>query len=1165
MKKGAQPTTESWDCRPYHLGTTQEVCELQNYGTEDYYYFSVRGFVGGNFTLSWEWTTDDETAWKRVTVVSYAYDDIYSPSLGEPPSVHVEVYPHVGAQLSPSRASRIYFGGFGQTILMQDNKTADQDFRKKYFDYDGWGQLVKEWRPVFSPSYGYKRNGSDLTSLQFGFSYAYDRQGRIKRVTNPDGTFREIIYGGDASTLSVTTHDENGNKFVGVINKYGEVINKQSWTAAVLLEYAYVFDAAGRMTKATDPLGISNTYHYFADGNLKRVITQVSDWQYARTVGGKISQITRANGATITFGYDDHGRVISREENPGSQCGAGSYRKYTYTYDSGGSEFLGRLSKIHGTKHYMTFEYNAQGQVAKKTLYSKENRDSRYNKYVGYQLWNHYKYKIVPRGGRLVATIKPINADVDLYVKIGSQPTSTSYDCRPYYGGSNQETCIIDVRGLDTNVYVSVQGYQAGNYDLTITHDMVDEEAESVANSIMSSEAFYLATGEVLSESFSSGQHIDYKFDEVGQIYDITVDSARQDQLHISRSGYNGIGYHSDGSVRALDGILYNNISGSLKFNRSFSVSDYLGGYLNEIKTNFANQPQWEISYTYYPNGTLKTFYDDFRGLNHSFQYDQANRLIEAGGFYTLPDGNQNPSGVIGYQLDEAGSLKQVIHDNRTDTYTYDSSGHRLSSFSLGASSYDYDYDSDGQRCKTRTVKPIDFKYTAMGSLAYISEDRGPWGEFEYGAFRERWLATRNGSRTYYLDEMFEYEPDTGTYTLHVGVPGLITCSLITGRNTNTCTFNDHFHGAVLLNDTGDLVEKSEYMPYGDKRVLGGSDSLTFNFGAGRKEVVGNLHYFHSRYYDPTSRQWISPDPLRTVGGEDTFLGNTLQPYTFVGADPINEVDPFGIQEGGGTFGLTGGGIETVVLYALYLLRGQPPPEAISAALGAARSYFLVYGVPALSSGNPNSEIVNEIAYGLGRVLTGYSVHQSTKYILGAVNRLSANAVLSGRQSVMTALRIQGWGWGVTRASRIRPSAMALGRLLGPVAAAFSVGYSIGWTANHYLHLDEHLVHRWSLPSQYVHQTRMIMYKLKLDLAHRTRAEEQLARMRTERWQEAYEQAFRGKRASDIPQNDLPYCGAGLSGPCKPRDDGGWGKGGPPGGFLPGPRGGGGGDWTDIP
>jgi hypothetical protein len=60
--------------------------------------------------------------------------------------------------------------------------------------------------------------------------------------------------------------------------------------------------------------------------------------------------------------------------------------------------------------------------------------------------------------GSVTVSISGGTGDADLYVKFGSAPTTTSYDCRPYLNGSNESCSIPRQAGT---VYVMVKGYAA--------------------------------------------------------------------------------------------------------------------------------------------------------------------------------------------------------------------------------------------------------------------------------------------------------------------------------------------------------------------------------------------------------------------------------------------------------------------------------------------------------------------------------------------------------------------------------------------------------------------------------------------------------------------------------------------------------------------------------
>ena len=57
--------------------------------------------------------------------------------------------------------------------------------------------------------------------------------------------------------------------------------------------------------------------------------------------------------------------------------------------------------------------------------------------------------------------------DADLYVRVGSAPTTTAYDCRPYKSGSN-ESCEVTL-SADAVIHVSVFGYAAGESAFVLT------------------------------------------------------------------------------------------------------------------------------------------------------------------------------------------------------------------------------------------------------------------------------------------------------------------------------------------------------------------------------------------------------------------------------------------------------------------------------------------------------------------------------------------------------------------------------------------------------------------------------------------------------------------------------------------------------------------------
>ncbi len=65
--------------------------------------------------------------------------------------------------------------------------------------------------------------------------------------------------------------------------------------------------------------------------------------------------------------------------------------------------------------------------------------------------------------GRYVFSITG-SGDADLYVRIGSAPTTGAFDCRPYKSDAN-ETCEVELAG-DAPVHLMVRGYTASDFSL---------------------------------------------------------------------------------------------------------------------------------------------------------------------------------------------------------------------------------------------------------------------------------------------------------------------------------------------------------------------------------------------------------------------------------------------------------------------------------------------------------------------------------------------------------------------------------------------------------------------------------------------------------------------------------------------------------------------------
>lgn len=94
--------------------------------------------------------------------------------------------------------------------------------------------------------------------------------------------------------------------------------------------------------------------------------------------------------------------------------------------------------------------------------------------------WDHYTI-YVPSNATQLQIVMTGNNDADLYVKSGSQPTASSWDFRPYVGGSSETVTINSSSSpaLNTGVtyYISVYGYASATSSYTLTPTITTSSA----------------------------------------------------------------------------------------------------------------------------------------------------------------------------------------------------------------------------------------------------------------------------------------------------------------------------------------------------------------------------------------------------------------------------------------------------------------------------------------------------------------------------------------------------------------------------------------------------------------------------------------------------------------------------------------------------------------
>jgi RHS repeat-associated protein len=273
------------------------------------------------------------------------------------------------------------------------------------------------------------------------------------------------------------------------------------------------------------------------------------------------------------------------------------------------------------------------------------------------------------------------------------------------------------------------------------------------------------------------------------------------------------------------------------------------------------------------------------------------------------------------YTYDAAGRLTDVVTGGGTLVhYDYDLNGNRLrrSLEAPGANSEELGAYGVGDQLQTYAGKT--YHYTASGVLHDVSDASGTttYAHDALGNLRTVVLPS-NTTIDYVIDgqnrrigkkvggqlvKAWLYEDAlriaaevnfdgkgnvTGAkrfgYGSKVNVPDL----MVLQDGTRYRILSDHLGSPrmVVAESGNTIVARMDYDEFG--RVLGNTQPgmLPFGFAGGLYDPDTGIVRFGGRDYDAVTGRWIAKDPIRFAGG-DTNL------YNYVGAEPLNRIDPRG-------------------------------------------------------------------------------------------------------------------------------------------------------------------------------------------------------------------------------------------------------------------------------
>jgi RHS repeat-associated protein len=187
--------------------------------------------------------------------------------------------------------------------------------------------------------------------------YAYDGAGRVRSVTNPDGTQARLSYG-VGFTVAL---NELGHEKVTWVDPWGRTTQIREKNGSTYGYTTYGLDPLGRVGRVTDAAGNAFTYTYNSLGwKVSECDPDVGCLSYTYDGAGNLLTQRNARNELTTYAYDAGGRRTSRTWPDGSRM--------QWSYDQPGHGFsLGRLTSVTDPNGSESFTYDSLGRAVATT------------------------------------------------------------------------------------------------------------------------------------------------------------------------------------------------------------------------------------------------------------------------------------------------------------------------------------------------------------------------------------------------------------------------------------------------------------------------------------------------------------------------------------------------------------------------------------------------------------------------------------------------------------------------------------------------------------------------------------------------------------------------------------------------------------------------------
>jgi len=455
-----------------------------------------------------------------------------------------------------------------------------------------------------------------------------------------------------------------------------------------------------------------------------------------------------------------------------------------------------------------------------------------------------------------------------------SGKTSFLYDLPAVKNGlSNLCRVVME----DTTVYYTYQYDAAHHQTIASLH---------IGGQNYSERFLFNADGSSNSIFYPDGSTAGYAYYDNGLLKQISLTDAKGSNT--ASPYFSCIQY--DASSNLQQAVYGNGVKRMAAFNPTGSLSHY--SISNAVGQSIADK--W---YSWNNINNITGITDSLdSNYNEQFQYQKNDRLLNAGGAY----------GNLAYGYDTAGNI--VTKDSLTIQYNnYQAIGGTKN----GSLLFTNTYDSSGNMASRtwwngRDSLAVRYNFNVLNQLTSITSVGDTLFIFYYTINGQRLIKKdyKAGVTTYYVSPQYQVSvtPDSVYTTKNICGPGSIIASVKYGYAladsglSKQGGFSMYYHqdivnSTILTTDTtGNTSSRIVYKPFGQPLFIQGGDTATYLFGSKELDRSG-LYYFNSRYYDPLTARFITPDNV--PGGEVTQT-DAFNRYAYTLNNPVKYDDPSG-------------------------------------------------------------------------------------------------------------------------------------------------------------------------------------------------------------------------------------------------------------------------------